>query len=236
MNWKRVLSIKGIPQYKAGLIYGDSFNRKYRDRGGHLTERFKIPLDWMVDIAIDIHPRKEQAVLFVATDPRNDRYACEEIWGHGDARWVAEEIVRAVHYHSYRVNRIVIDPLAKGDSNNPETMYDVIATILMRNDMVLETASKDKEHGILEVKNHLKGPNGVPSIFFFDDLVRTIYEIEGWMWDKDTQKAAKVDDDMMENLYRIALLKTEYEPPMQYDGISQPLPGQLTGRDAVTGY
>ena len=62
--------IKGIPQYMSGVIY-QKFSRKYRDRGGHIMERFQIPLDWMIDIAIDIHPRKEQAILFKATDPRN---------------------------------------------------------------------------------------------------------------------------------------------------------------------
>ena len=225
--------IKGIPEYKSKLIL--NFSRKYRNRGGHLVERFDIPLDWMVDIAIDIHPRKEQAILFVATDPRNDRYVCQEIWSHGNAKWVAEAIVKAVKYHSYRVNRVVIDPLAKGDGNNDETMYQTISEILMRNNMVLETATKDKEQGILEIKNHLKGPNNQPSIFFFDDLQRTIYEIEGWMWDKDTQKASKEDDDMMENLYRLLLLNTQWTPVME-DFMYEPKPSYMTGRDAVTGY
>ena len=197
-------------------------------------ERFEIPLDWMVDVAIDIHPRKEQAILFLATDQRNERYVCQEIWGHGNAKWVAESIIRAKTYHSYRINRVVIDPLAKGDANNPQTNFDIIAEILMRYGIVLETATKDKEHGILEIKNHLKGPNNQPSIWFFDDLPRTIYEIEGWMWDKD-QKAAKVDDDMMENLYRLLLLGTKWSEP--YDDIEPyTIPAQQSGRDAVTGY
>ena len=225
--------IKGIPSYKSGLIL--NFNRKYRDRGGHLVERFEIPLDWIVDIAIDIHPRKEQAILFLATDPRNDRYVCQEIWGHGNAKWVAESIVKSANYHSYRVNRVVIDPLSKGDSNNDESMYEIIAQILMQHGMTLETATKDKEHGILEMKNHLMGPNKQPSIFFFDDLVRTIYEIEGWMYDKDTQKPSKDDDDMMENLYRLLLLNTKWTEPFDFYEYQQPVHAHA-GRDAVTGY
>ena len=224
--------IKGIPSYKSGLIL--NFSRKYRDRGGHLVERFPIPLDWMVDIAIDVHPRTEQAVLFVATDSRGDRYVCDEIWSHGDGKYIAEEIVRRVKYHSYRVNRVIIDPLAKGDSNSENTTYDTIAMVLMQHGMALETASKDKDSGILKIKDHLWGPNKQPSIFFFDDLIRTIYEIEGWMWDKDTQKAAKVDDHMMENLYRILLLETKWTPPFEYDFVPE-MP-QMSGRDAVTGY
>ena len=227
--------IQGIPQYMSGVIY-QKFSRKYRDRGGHLVERFQIPLDWMVDIAIDIHPRKVQAILFKATDTRNYKYLCQEIWGHGDAKWVAESIIRAVKYHSYRVNRVIIDPLAKGDSNNDESMYQIISEILMRNGMILETATKDKEHGILEVKDLLYGPNKEPSMFVFDDLVRTLYEIEGWMWDKDTQKASKDDDDMMENLYRLALLKTQWTEPMDFLMDNEPESAYASGRDSMTGY
>jgi hypothetical protein len=221
--------IKGIPSYKSGLILN------FRDRGGHLAERFEIPLDWMVDIAIDIHPRKEQAVLFLATDPRNYKYVCQEIWGHGNAKWVGEAIIKAVKYNSYRVNRVVIDPLAKGDGNNDESMYEIIAKILMQHGLTLETATKDKEQGILEMKSHLLGPNQEPSIFFFDDLVRTIYEIEGWMWDDD-QKASKEDDDMMENLYRLLLLNTKWSEPFDYFHDSYEEASRGIGRDAVTGY
>jgi len=32
------------------------------------------------------------------------------------------------------------------------------------------------------------------------------------MYDKDTQKPKKEDDDMMENLYRLMLLNTEWTP------------------------
>jgi len=58
--------LKGIPSYMSGLVY-PQFVRKT-----HLMRRFDVPLDWMIDIAIDVHPREKQAILFVATDPRND--------------------------------------------------------------------------------------------------------------------------------------------------------------------
>lgn len=201
-----------------------------------MVRRFEIPLDWMMDIAIDVHPRERQAVLFVATDPRNERYVCDEIWGHGDAKWIAEAIVRKVKYHSYRVHRVIIDPLSKGDSNNDETVFNIVAMNLMAHGMVLETATKDKEQGILEIKKHLKGPNQMPSMWFFDDVVRTIFEIEGYMWDKDTQKPQDKDDHMMENLYRICLLNTKWEEPLDYFDEYVPQSPQMVGRDAVTGY
>jgi len=224
--------IHGIPQYMQGLVY-PQFNRKI-----HLVERFEIPLDWMVDIAVDVHPREKQAVLFVATDPKNERYVVEEIWNHGDAKWVAEHIVKAVKYHNFRVNRIIIDPLAKGDSNNERSVYETISAILLQYGYVLEVASKDKEQGILEVKKHLKGPNNMPSLRVFDDLTRFLYEIEGYMWDKETQKPVDKDDHMMENLYRVCLLDTHWEAPEAYDDFWEPSGyGQFQeNRDAMTGY
>jgi hypothetical protein len=218
--------IHGIPQYMQGLIY-QQFDRKV-----HLFDHFKIPLNWMVDIAIDIHPRKPQAVLFVATDPRNERYICDEIFEHGDGTSIAEEIVRKVNQNSYRVNKVIIDPLSKGDSNNAESTFEKIFNVLSRYDMPLQVASKDITTGILEVKKHLKGPNNMPSIFLLNNCVRTLMEIEGYMWDKKTGKPLKENDDMMENLYRICLLKTEYEPPGGYyfsDSNQQ-------SRNAITGY
>jgi len=199
--------LKGIPSYMSGLVY-PKFSRK-----AHLVERFTIPLDWVVDIAIDIHPREKQAVLFIATDSRNERYCCDEIWDHGDGKWVAEEIVRKIKRNAYRVSSIIIDPLAKSDSNNDDTTFGKVASVLSQNGLVLQVASKDKDSGILDVKDHLVGPNKKPSMFFFDDLIRTIMEIEGYMWDEETQKAAKKDDHMMENLYRLCLLDTQYVSP-----------------------
>jgi len=203
--------IHGKPSYLSGLVL-PQFKRKM-----HLKERFSIPLDWMVDIGFDVHPRTQQAVLFVATDTWGRKWCCDEIWMHADGKEIAEECIRHINYHSYRVNRIIIDPLAKADSNNPNTVFEKIENVLMQNGYILETATKDKDSGILEIKNGLIGPNNEPSLFFFDDMVRTIKEIEGWMWDEDTQKAKKENDHFMENLYRIMLLNTQYEPPDYYE-------------------
>jgi len=62
------------------------------------------------------------------------------------------------------------------------------------------------------MNDHLLGPNKMPSLFIFNTLIRTIDEIEGWMYGDDG-KPVKEDDDFMENLYRMLLLDTEYVPP-----------------------
>jgi len=206
--------LHGKPSYLSGLVYPE-FKRAYKPKG-HLVERFKIPTNWMVDIAMDFHPRERQAVLFIATNERNERYGCEEIWAHGDGKAIADEIIRRINTNAYRVNRVLIDPLSKGDDQNDEqTTFKVVQKILWRHGIPLHVAAKDhrglSSSGTLAVRSHLSGPNKEPSIWFFNDLIRTIFEFEGYMY-KDG-KIQDTDDHMMENLYRLLLLDTRYVDP-----------------------
>lgn len=195
--------IHGIPAYMASKIC-PNFNRKT-----HLVDRFEIPTDWPITVAIDVHPKERQAVLFLACAPNGNRYVCDEMWFHGDGTDVGEAIMRRAHRNCYRLDRIVIDPLAKSDDNNPNTTFGKIEDVLFKYGYILETATKDKESGILEINKGLMGPNKIPSLFIFRDLVRTIMEMEGWMYD-DKKVPIKEDDHMMENLYRILLLDPQY--------------------------
>jgi len=194
----------GKPSYLSGLIY-PQFNRQI-----HLKERFKVPLHWIVDIAIDVHPRERQAALFIATDELNRKYICDEIWEHGSGAFVGEEVIRFIQRNAYRVGSIIIDPLSKGDKNNPNTVYETIFNILVSHGYGLAVATKDKTAGILKVREYLKSANNEPSLFIFKDLKRTVMEIEGYMYDKDGAPT-DADDHMMENLYRALLLETKWQ-------------------------
>lgn len=203
--------LKGIPSYMSGLI-AKNFKRQR-----NVVEPFEIPTNWMVDIGIDTHPRKPHALLFIATDERNFRYMFHEIWEHGSGHDIGDWIIRVVKKRILRINRVICDPLAKGDSNNENTTYDKIAEKLFPYDIILETATKDKDSGIIEINNHLLGPNKMPSLFIFNSCLRSIMEIEGWMYGEDG-KPVKKDDDFMENLYRLLLLNTEYVSPEGDEG------------------
>jgi hypothetical protein len=222
--------LNGKPSYLSSLIYG-----KY-NRHTHLKKRLKVPLDWIVDIAIDFHPSKPWAVLFKATDRRNFNWVIDEIWENGSWKAIGEEIVRRIKRNNYRVGRIIIDPLAKGDEQsdlNEESVYEKMAMLFMKYGYNLYTASKDKEGGINMVQDLLMTENEMPALFFFDDLKRTVYEIEGYMIDPKTLKPSKEDDDMMENLYRLILLNTQwYELEMKDEDDVKP---QLV-HNKITGY
>ena len=211
--------IHGKPSYMSGLVY-PMFSRKLRPRG-NLVERFPVPTNWIVDIGFDIHPREKQSVLFVATNEQNFRYGVEEIWEHGDGDAIADEMIRRVTSNAYRVGTVVIDPLSKSTGEaqmDEDSTFNKIRRKLWQHDIPIQVASKDKNSGILAVKEHLLGPNKEPSLWFFDDLIRTIYEIEGYMWDEKTGKPRDEDDHFMENLYRILLCDTHYIEPDDEDG------------------
>ena len=214
----------GIPSYLSGLVYG-MFKHNI-----HIIERRDIPADWIIDVAIDIHPREKQAVLFIATSPDNVKYLIYEIWQHGTPEDIGILIINFLRER--RVGTIQIDPLSKGDKNNINTIYDRFSDSLASYGYSLKTASKDKSAGILKVKEGLMSQNKVPSLFVFNDLKRTIFEFEGYLWDEDTQKPQDKDDHMMENLYRLMLENTQwYEEKLSFSDYESEY-----GRNAMTGY
>lgn len=201
--------LNGIPSYLSSLIYG-----KFK-RDVHLKNRFKIPLDWIVDIAIDFHPSKPWAVLFLATGKNGFKWVIDEIFQHGSYKAIAEEIVRRISYQNLRVGNIIIDPLSKGDEQSDlheESVFRKMSDIFSSFGFDLYTASKDKASGINMVQDLLMTENELPGLFFFKGLPRVIMEIEGYMTDPNTGLPSKENDDMMENLYRLVLLGTEYSP------------------------
>ena len=218
--------LKGIPSYMSGLIC-----KNYK-RQRNVIKPFKIPTNWLIDIGIDTHPRKPHALLFIATDERNFRYLFHEIWENGSGFDIGDWIMRIIKRRVLRINRVICDPLAKGDPNNDNTTFDKIAGKLFPHDIILETATKDKDSGIIEINNHLLGPNKMPSMFVFNTCLRTVDQMESWMY-ADDGKPSKDDDDFMENLYRLLLLDTEYvEPDDQADeeeGVSQDQVNPTTG-------
>lgn len=220
----------GIPSYMSQLVY-PQFNRDL-----HIKKRPKaLPLDWILDIAIDFHPSKPWAVLFIATDSRGFKYIVDEIHENGSWKAIGEQIIRCVKRMELRVNQIIIDPLSKGDPQsdlNEESVFEKMQGLFRAYGYSLHVASKDKDGGIHIVQNLLMSENEMPVLFFMNNLKRVIYEIEGYMTDENG-KPLKEDDDMMENLYRLALLDTQYVAPEDEDDRGMEVKGVA---NAWTGY
>lgn len=223
---EREARLKGKPSYMTTLVCPRF------DRQTHVKERFKIPLDWLVDIEIDFHPSKPWAITFTATGPLF-KFVCEEIKDRGNPKFIAEEILRRVKDNHYRVHRIEIDPLAKGDGNNDETVFEIMQRVFMSYGYVLHTASKDKENGIAILNNLLQTENGMPGLFFFKDCRNSIQQLEDWLYDAETLKPSKDDDDFPETLYRMALVNTQY---VELDDREDDGRRESVRRNRTTGY
>lgn len=211
----------GKPSYLGNLVL-PSFSRDV-----HLKDRFKVPLNWVVDVSIDFHPSKKWAVLFVATDPLNYHYAVDFIHENGNPKYIAEEIVRKAKNNNYFISSITIDPLSKGDENahcEAQTVYKIIENVLRSYNYKLETATKDKDNGISILNDWLMSENQMPSLFFFKDMGIVIEQIEDWMYDPDTLKPSKENDDFCEVLYRIALRCKKWRDPYDRDKRMSSLP------------
>jgi len=231
---KRGLTIDGVNTFAKGLKKSEyttrieggdddsnmvlpSFNRDV-----HVVNRFKIPLNWITDISIDFHPSKAWAVLFVATAPNNIKYACHMISEKGNPKYIAEEIVRIVRTNELFVNSITIDPLSKGDENahiEAETVYKIMEKVFRSYNYRLDTASKDKDNGIALTNDLLMTENEMPALYFFKDLGPVIEQVEDWMYDPETLKPSKENDDFCEVLYRIVLRNSQWKDP--YDRVSR---------------
>ena len=222
--------LRGVPSYKSGIILN-------MDREIHVVERnFEIPSSWMVDVAIDIGIQKAHDILYLATSPDGRKYVCfeETVSGNGDI--IAESIIQKKNRYMLRINRVICDPLAKGNTAGQDfehSTWSKIDAALNRFDMYLEAGSKLKNDGVITINSLLMTVNKIPMLFFFRDLGKTVKQCLNWMYDKEG-KPSKKDDDMCENLYRLALLETEWEEPdLSWDSLYSDGSNE---RDPVTGY
>lgn len=207
---EREARLDGKPSYLGNLVL-PAFSRDL-----HVVPRFKIPLNWVVDISIDFHPSKPWAVLFEATSPVGFHYLCDFIHEKGNPKYIAEEIVRKVHTSEYWVNSLTIDPLSKGDENahiEAETVYKIMERVFRAYNWKLETASKDKDNGIALLNDSLLSENGMPARYVFRDMGVVVEQLEDWMYDPETLKPSKENDDFCEVAYRIALRNTKWRDP-----------------------
>ncbi len=213
--------LMGKPSYLGNLVL-PSFSREL-----HVRDRFKVPLNWLIDVSIDFHPSKPWAVLFVATDTKNFKWTVDYLHEKGNPKYIAEEIVRKIRKDELFLNSITIDPLSKGDENahvEADTVYKIMEKVFRSYGYRLETASKDKDNGISMINNLLMTENEMPALFFFRDLGVVIEQVEDWMYDPDTLKPSKVNDDFCEVLYRIILRNTQWRDPYDRYKHMQSLP------------
>lgn len=214
----------------------------------HVVEKFKIPPDWPVTVQIDFHLKERQAISFYTVDPRGIWYVIDEIFENLSAKEIADEIIRRKTGNKWRLKKVFIDPLSKGDpsyiknrAGTVEDSFTILKKALAPYGMTLDVGSKDKTSGVRNIETDLKGTNGIPTMYFFDSLQSAdgsgnrghCWEILRWTYDDD-EKPRKKDDHFMECLYRNTLSGVKYRPPKHQD--HRQVMGNLQPLRAGTGW
>ncbi len=196
----------------------------------HDVEPFKIPTDWPVVAGIDFHLEKPHAISYYTINPSSMEYVIDEVFENMSSEDIADDIIRKKHKNGWRLEMAFIDPLSKGDlgfmknrmtnQGNMENSFTIIRNKLSKHGIILEVGSKDKVSGIDNIRRKFKGPNGLPTLFFFDTCNMHRHQMMRWVFD-DKGKPRKVDDDFPENLYRWTNFGIKYTDPIEMNRAPQ---------------
>ena len=204
----------GIPRAYSGLVYKEFewhiHVRENPPRGW--TDWLSPPNDYCIRFAIDYHPRKPHHVLFIATSPDGYHFAFAEIFASELMVDLVADIRLVLGLKEPAVPGL-IDPL----SNTPNTVTELTPRLeILRLGLPVVPATKDPHNGILKVKELLRARDqaGHPIFQVNPALRRFLFEISrGYVWDGETNKPKKQDDDAMENFYRLSLQGLDYIEP-----------------------
>ncbi|MCE5226671.1 MAG: hypothetical protein LLG05_12540 [Porphyromonadaceae bacterium] len=202
------------------------------DLNVHRIKPFDVPTDWPVTVMIDFHLSTPQAISYWSVNKQDINYCIKETWKNLSADEIADDIIRSVKFHGWKIDDVYIDPLSKGDTaymrnalgTNVRDTFSILEERLSEHGITLHVASKDKESGIKNIQTWLKGVNGLPTCYLFDSCERHFFEVSRWVFDENG-KPAKENDHFMENWYRYTLTGAKYS-----DYIINPLPSLNRGR------
>jgi len=214
---EKMARVHGKFMHLVGVIY-NMFSKPT-----HVLEEFEELVKtwpkrtWKVGWAIDPHPVKQVAVMFMAILKDGRKVVIDEIWGHIQLQDLAGKIVEKLQ----NFEKLGGVPIATGLIDPISVMEDVlrgkqsIITDLNRHlrpyKFNVKTASKDRDRGENMVKAELKGTIN-PNLYITRNCIHAIWEFTRYSKDpKNPSKRLKKNDDMMENLYRLVL---EYQHPL----------------------
>lgn len=190
----------GIPLHLAGLIYKqfgwDKHVLAAPPRGW--TSWLNPPADYTIYYAIDTHPRTPHAVLFLAVSPLGHHFFFYDIFRHCKISELATDILKVIA--GRYVVAAKLEPAAWiEDPISGSTM----AQEFLRAGLNVTKAVKDLKRGILTVQGALS--TDPQKIWFSPYCARTLWEIQRYAWDAETDKPLDIDDHCMEDLYRLEI-------------------------------
>jgi len=219
-----------------GLVF------KEFDKAKHVINPFDIPPNYTCYASVDTHPRTEQAIVFMAVDPRGNQFVVSESFKHQTPDQVADTLID-FHKNTHKLELVLIEPSSQGDTNRGESTFTIIENRLAEEGILLECGSKDLSGGILAMKDALKSKNGLASLFWFRNCERAVWEMQRYVWKDWKQAGAKdktelnkpvdANDHLIEATRRLIQLPACYVPP---NAGSEWINREWTPRDEETGY
>lgn len=185
----------------------------------HKIKPFAVPTNWPVVVMIDFHLSTPQAISYWTVNKQEINYLIAETWKNLSADEIADDIIRKMRGFGWKIEDAYIDPLSKGDTAymrnalgaNIRDTFSILEERLSEVGVTLHVASKDKESGVKNIQTWLKGSNGAPTCYLFEDCERHFYELSRWVFDDNGKPSKDCSDHFMENWYRYTLTGTKFQ-------------------------
>ena len=205
--------VHGKFHHLVGLVF-KNFNRKI-----HIIKPFYISKkDFVVVEALDPHPRVQDAVLWLATDNKGNKFVVDELFGFFKTRELASRVLSKSD--KFRLEKRIMDPAGfVEDKHQEDPTASTLAARLNKYGLEYERATKNRTSADRRIKDALDYEMSgdemlvAPELYIFDTCLRTIWELEHYQWDEwrgvtaerkgAREKPMDKDDHMIENLGRL---------------------------------
>lgn len=193
-----------------GLVYTEF------DERVHVIAPFSVPFEWQDTISIDPGLNNPLSAHWYCVDFDGNVYVVAESY----------EAKRDIDYHAQRIKEIsaqlgwhtdfqgricaLIDSAA--NQRTLASSKSVSELFYERGINVNANVNKDLFAGIARVKSYLKGENGVPKLYIFENCVNLIRELKGYFWGEGDIPRKK-DDHALDELRYYLMTKPHGEPP-----------------------
>lgn len=193
----------------------------------HVVEPFPIPKTWPVWCAIDPHPRKPNAALFLAVSPEEKWYVCNEVYFQGGIEEFGKEVLAVGS--QYKMMDYLIDTSAQTtDWQKKETARKTLERIGLRTKLARKKNQKTAAIHIVSQALEGKSPDtpsnytpGQPRLYVFKSCRQTQFEFLNYVWKENKDEASqglseevlKVNDEMMDCLHYIVVEHPRHSLP-----------------------
>ena len=193
-----------------GLVYPEF------DERIHVIEPFPVPPEWQDNISIDPGLNNPLSAHWYCVDFDGNVYVVAEHYeAKRDIGYHAgkiKEMSARLGWHTDFQGRIcaLIDSAA--NQRTLASSKSVSELFWEQGINVNANVNKDLFAGIARVKSYLKGENGVPKLFIFNNCVNLIRELKGYFWGEgDVPK--KRDDHALDEMRYYLMTKPHNSPP-----------------------